>query len=132
MNDDAQILRRAKEGLEAAQVAFEQLIARLMELSTQLNDALRRAGEAEQRSQADRLLNEELTAKAGRTDDLEQAAQDLLAAFDRLPVRMEEAGIKQMVIPPEIPLYGTHEWQAVVDAKHAFMRVLGRKESDAS
>lgn len=100
-------------------------------LSADLNDALRRATEAEQTALYHQA-QAEVWADAGlRLPTMEIAAEHLIEALERLPLRMEDAGMKQMVTPPDIPLYGTHDWEAVEQAKRRLNALLPeRKEND--
>jgi hypothetical protein len=40
---------------------------------------------------------------------------------------MDKAGVMQTITPPAIPLYGTYEWKAVMNAKFDLMKEM-RKE----
>lgn len=107
-------------------------LGRLAEkLARERDDALRRATEAEQNALYHQA-QANVWADAGlRLPTIEIAAGQLIDALERLPLRMEDAGMKQMVTPPDIPLYGTHDWEAVEQAKRRLLALLPeRKEND--
>lgn len=76
----------------------------------------RRLADIEERS---RLYEQRATENAEAAEllvEIEKRARKLLEQLDRLPVRMADAG----VIPgatQEIALYGTYDWQNVMEAK---------------
>jgi len=89
-------------------------------LQRQVNDAESRALLYERRSN-------ELQEKADRHDRVVPACEKLLTQLDRLPLSMTNAAIVPGATRPEIELYGTYDWQHVMDAKLALMLAM-RKE----
>jgi chromosome segregation ATPase len=70
-----------------------------------------------------------LQAKADRHDRLDTAATKLLEELDRLPQSMNDAAIVPGVSRPEIPLYGTYDWQNVVKARLALVKEMRKERS---
>lgn len=91
-------------------------------MNSRLIDAERRATLYERRAN-------DYQAKAKRTEALEDACEKLVIAMNRLPTRMEDAGIISTTAPQEIPLYGTYDWQAVMDAKLKLEDTMKRGET---
>ena len=129
MNQNAD---KAKQALTDTRVAIEAMHADLLRNEIAINDLRRRSDDAERRARQATEVAAEHLAKANRTDDLEDAIQPVLDTFARLPLKMEDAGLVQTVVPPAIPLYGTHEWQALATAMNRLTAVLGRKEKSAA
>lgn len=96
------------------------------ERAAEAEAARRRAGEAEQRATLYEQRADENQNKADRTDELEQACEKLLIAMDRLPLKMEDAGIIPGNPSSDIALYQTYDWQAVMDAKLALKEAMKR------
>ena len=84
----------------------------------------RRAEEAESKVAVYGQQAEELTEKAELGVNLSEAGRKIVDAIERLPTKMEDATIIRTV-SPQIPLYGTYEWQAVSDARFEILRALG-------
>jgi hypothetical protein len=118
-----QVAHRALKELDVAVNSMESAISvqksEILDLARRVEDAEQRASLYEQRADG-------FKDKADRTDSLEETCKKLLDALDRLPLTMEDAGMKQMTVPPSIPLYGTHDWQAVMDAKLALKEAIKR------
>lgn len=127
MNADDARLQAIRDTLNALDTAAETMHGRISELAAIADAAERRKREAEERLANCERLYQQAIGPAERTTLLEVAAHKLVEALDRLPVRMEDAAMVQSSHPPAIPLYGTHDWTAVVDAKFGVKQLL-RKE----
>ena len=118
--------KRSLEDLADALADMDMIISAQRASNENMNgrliDAERRATLYERRAN-------DYQAKAKRTEDLEEACEKLLVAMDRLPTKMEDAGIISTSAPSEIPLYGTYDWQAVMDAKLALALTMKRGET---
>lgn len=141
----ADVVLRTRSALAEILAAVDELEAHIKQLAAVANEALVRAEEAEKRAKtaardradaeyikervarAEQRL-EELTPKVDRMDDLEDACRKMLSALEKLPVKMEDAGMMQTITPPAIPLYGTYEWKAVMNAKFGLIQAM-REES---
>lgn len=125
--------KQATEALVALGASIDGMQTRINRLTSELEDARKRGGEAEQRATNHERSYNDAHEKAQRTEDLEAACAELLAALDRLPTKMDDAGIMQTPTPPAIPLYGTYEWEAVMAAKFALRLLIPpspEKETD--
>lgn len=113
----------AREALRALVPAVEQmanrhetLVLRDKALNDRVNDLTRLLREQEERTTEAERVAEEHSAKAKRLEKLDDATHKLLLALGRLPQSMADATPVAGAVRPEIPLYGTWEWQAVAEA----------------
>lgn len=124
----------ARQGMKIVGAAIESMYAHIEQLQAENAAALQRVADAEDRMKAaervatrveqaeeraaalERLYNE-MKAKGAWANMLGEAAEKLLGALDRLPTKMDDAQMVESLTPPEIPLYGTHQWAGVVDGK---------------
>lgn len=106
-----------QECLDVLQRAINGLRLDIQNLESENTDLRERAENFERRY-------DEAKDKAQLTDALAHHGRALVEAIDRLPVRMEDAGLIQTPTPPHIPLYGTWDWQAVIDEKFALDQLL--------
>lgn len=116
----------AQDAIRTAERALTTLGQQLGQLEAQLADARRRAIEAEQRAATHQQVADDNLYQAVRTRKLENAANDLVAALERLPASMQDAGMIETLAPPEILLYGTWEWRAVIEAWTVLTTMLDR------
>lgn len=134
----------ARQGMKIMGAAIESMYAHIEQLQAENTAALQRVADAEDRMKAaekvagrlqdaeqragsmERLYNE-MKAKGAWANMLGEAAEKLLGALDRLPTKMEEAEMVESLTPPEIPLYGTHQWAGVVDGKFRLMSAMKLK-----
>jgi chemotaxis regulatin CheY-phosphate phosphatase CheZ len=114
----------ARQALQKLVPAVEQMATQVTSFSQsdkQMNDRIvdltRLNRELEQRAVLAEQRAETLAAKADQSDRLDVTSAKLLEALDRLPLTMDEATPIPSASQPAIPLYGTYEWQGVVDAK---------------
>lgn len=114
-------LEEIKRGVENAKARIAYLEQRERDLVAQHEDAEFRARTYERRA-------DEFEAKADRVEELEEKCAKLVVALDRLPAKMEDAGIIPGVVAYEIPLYGTYDWQQVMDAKFALRDAIKKGE----
>lgn len=128
-------IREARAHLAKLNVSFDQLAKRAnnlhasdKEATARIADLQRRLDETEQRALTAENTANDLRTKAERGVRLDEAAVKLVEALDRLPVSMDEANLVPGVSKPSIALYGTYEWQAVIDAKfHIKQELLERR-----
>lgn len=123
MNDHER-LKQLNKAISEVAVAGESMHHRIIELVSIAEAEERRAAEANERLAACQRLYEEAKGPAQRTVALEVASRKLIEALDRLPVRMQDAAMVQTSHPPEIALYGTHDWATVVEAKFALKKAM--------
>lgn len=121
--DILQELANIKRGIENFKARIAYFEQRERDLKAQLEDAELRARTYERRA-------DEFKTKADRTDELEELCKKLLDALDRLPVKMKDAGIIPGVVAYEIALYGTYDWQQVMEAKFALKASIEKGETD--
>jgi len=119
MKTDASALNREHQHLTNRE---KELVAEVSRLSEQGRDA-------EERARTFEAQCDELKGKADRHDRLEIAGGKLIVELDRLPLSMDKAGIIPGAARPEIALYGTYDWQNVMDAKFALMQAMRKEES---
>lgn len=135
-------LKGAEKQLLESREEVRRLTQREKELEAQLREVTsraergddnlrRRAEEAEEKATIYGQQNEELAEKAKLGEDLSEAGRKIVDAIERLPTKMEEATLIRTV-SPEIPLYGTYEWQAVSDARFLILRALGEPTDEMS
>lgn len=94
------------------------------EATGRISDLQRRLSETEQRAlQAERQA-EQLKEKAERGERLDEAVTKLNGALDDLPLTIEQAHTIPSAVRPGVDLYGTYEWQAVINAKFHVMEQL--------
>lgn len=127
MNDEAR-LQHARDSVGTTMSIIEAMYRRVGELAALADTAARRAADAEKRLDGCEQRYAEAAELAGRTSTLEAACEKLIDALDRLPLRMEDAGVIQTNVTPAIPLYGTHDWVAVEHAKLGLKQAM-RKET---
>jgi len=136
-------LCRRLELAEATNAALEsereRLVKRGQELDrdlTSIKDALSekvaalklRTEDAEQRAKLHETRSREMQEKAERHDRIAPACQKLLDTLSALPLDMADAGIIPGASRPKIELYGTYDWQNVMDAKFALMQAMRKEE----
>lgn len=117
----------AKKALATLIPAVDRMQSQIDALVAENHDLRRRMEEAERRAAIDQQQADDMTEKASRTAELEEECRKLLDALDRLPTKMEDAGVMLSVINPDIPLYGTYEWQAVTDAKFGLKKAMKQR-----
>lgn len=125
MTDDP--VQETKTAVRLLTDAVIRVDALTRELANSESDLKLRVQAAEQRAAVFEQRADEHQQKAERTDQLEQLAHELVDALDRLPRRMDDAGMMESIVPPEIPLYGTWDWQAVMEAKFKLQDMLGKE-----
>jgi hypothetical protein len=116
----------AKNSLHELGVAVTWMENQLKGQQVLIDSQKRRLEDAEARATLYEQRADENKNKAERTDMLEEACEKLLVALDRLPTEMKDAGIIPVVALSDIALYGTYDWQAVMDAKFALKEAMKR------
>lgn len=115
-NNAREALRALVPAVEQMASQHEGLTARNKALSDKVADLTRLLQEEQERGAEAQRIADEYTAKAKRLERLDETSHKLVAALDRLPTSMNDATLVAGSRPP-IPLYGTWEWAAVVEAK---------------
>lgn len=112
------------------QAGVRNLQARITYLEQRERDLQARHEDTEQRARTYERRADEFEAKADRLDEVEGLCEKLLASLDRLPLKMEDAGIIPGIVSFEIALYGTYDWQQVMDAKFALKAALEKEKKE--
>ena len=121
--------QKAEEKLGPAQRCCEELTEKQKELVPRIADLIRRLGEEERRVNDAETQSAILSEKAAKYERLFGDAERLLDALDRLPLKIEEGRpVPNTGVVPEIALYGTYEWKAVMDAKLALASEIRKGE----
>ena len=84
---------------------------------------LQKLDEAEERATLYERRSDDFAAKARVGGELQTAAKKLIAAFDALPTKKEEATLLRSTTQ-EVWLYDTSEWKVLTDAKFLLLRAL--------
>ena len=133
-NQDRQVetLERRASLAEANAAALEtertRLTEKASELASKVQSLTLRVEDAEHRAVLHETRSQELQEKGERHDRIEPACEKLLATLGALPLDMADAGIIPGAARPKIELYGTYDWQNVMDAKFALMQAMRREE----
>lgn len=124
MSEELPYIKEARQNLGKLVLSVDTLVKRASalhasdkEATDRIADLTRRLNEAEQRALEAQRVADDLRDKADRGVRLDGAAGKMMEALDALPVAMDEAHLVPGVSKPKIELYGTYEWQRVVDAK---------------
>lgn len=120
-------LRELVPLVETLTSAYTSLSVSDRDQAGQIADLTRRHEEAERRAQASEQIASEMKEKAARGEAMEKSIVRLIEALNDLPTKMEEAHMVPGATKPEILLYGTYEWRAVVDSKFFVEEALKEK-----
>ena len=134
---ELQYIQDTRKALSKLVTGFDQMADHISsressdkELSSRVAELTRLNRELEQRAVLAETRCDLLATKANAGERLELASTTLIAALDRLPLTMYDAAVIESAVKPAIALYGTYDWQAVMDAKHSLIGALkNNKES---
>lgn len=117
----------AQQKLSAAERCCAEQTEKVKELGPRLSDVSRRLGEETARANRADEASVFATAKAGAFDHIVGLSLKLLDAFERLPMKPDDGHPIPSDVQPEIELYGTYEWKALVEAKLALEGMVSNK-----